>query len=113
MGKTLCYSVRYSSMANISPKAVVITSFDGSEDVIPKSQIFGIDYEVAKSEAIWVAAWILEKKSIQYSTKKAAYFDSESRKRLTDIQVIKHKAAPVEVSKEDRDEIAELKSDRG
>lgn len=113
MSRTLCYSVRCAGIRKISPKAVLITSFDGSEDVFPKSQIFGVNYEVAKSEAVWVAAWILEKKSIQYSSKKAAYFDSESRKRLTDIQVIKHRAAPVEVSEEDRDEITELKSDRG
>lgn len=113
MGKTLCHSVRYASMADISPKAVVITSFDGSEDVFPKSQIFGVDYEVGKCEAVWIAAWILEKKSIQYSTKKSAYFDSDTRKQLTDIQVIKHTATPVEASEEDRDEIAELRSDRG
>ena len=28
-----------------------------------------------KSDAYWISAWILEKKSIQYSSKKQAWFD--------------------------------------
>ena len=36
--------------------------------------MFGRDYEVMKSDAYWISAWILEKKSIQYSGKKQAWF---------------------------------------
>ena len=62
-------------MRKISDKAYAVRSFDGSEDIIPVSQVFGPDYEVEKCEAYWIAAWILEKKSIQYSGKKQAWFD--------------------------------------
>ena len=56
--------------------------FDGSEDLIPASQYFGQDYDISKSEAYWISAWILEKKNIQYSTKKEAWFDSDTGKML-------------------------------
>ena len=73
--RTLCYSVRLESLVRISDKAFKATAFDGSSDIIPASQVFGMDYEVQKSDAYWISAWILEKKSIQYSGKKQAWFD--------------------------------------
>lgn len=73
--KTLCYSVRLESLTRISEKAYKAASFDGSTDIIPASQVFGRDYEVMKSDAYWIAAWILQKKNIQYSGKKQAWFD--------------------------------------
>lgn len=73
--RTLCYSVRLESLVRISDKAFNATAFDGSQDIIPASQVFGRDYEVTKSEAHWISSWILEKKSIQYSGKKQAWFD--------------------------------------
>lgn len=73
--KTKCYSVRLESLVSISDKAYRATAFDGSSAVLPKSQVFGSDYEVLKSEAYWIAAWILEKKDLQYSEKKEAWFD--------------------------------------
>ena len=68
--KTLCYSVRLESLVKISDKAYKATSFDGTTDIIPASQVFGQDYEVMKCEAYWISAWILGKKNIQYSPKK-------------------------------------------
>jgi len=73
--KTLCYSVRLESLTRISDKAYKAVAFDGSSDVIPASQVFGQDWDVQKSDAYWISAWILEKKSIQYSGKKQAWFD--------------------------------------
>lgn len=73
--RTLCYSVRLESLVRISDRAFKATAFDGSSDIIPASQVFGIDYDVAKSDAYWISAWILEKKSLQYSKKKQAWFD--------------------------------------
>lgn len=75
MKKTLCYSVRLDSLTRISEKAYKATSFDGSSDILPASQVFGRDFEVMKSDAYWIAAWILPKKDIQYSAKKQAWFD--------------------------------------
>jgi len=84
--RTLCYSVRLSSLTRISEKAYKATSFDGSSDIIPVSQVFGRDYEVSKSDAWWIAAWLLEKKDIQYSAKKQAWFD-EAGNRLPEYHI--------------------------
>lgn len=94
--KTKCYSVRLQSLVSISGKAYKATAFDGSNDIIPASQVFGQDYDVQKSDAYWIAAWILEKKSLQYSNKKEAWFDSESGRMLPTYTVEKHKPERVE-----------------
>lgn len=72
---TEVYSVRIVEMREVSPKAVSLTAFDGSSDIFPKSAIYGHDDEVGKCEAVWVAAWILPKKALQYSTKKMRMAD--------------------------------------
>lgn len=58
--KIRCYSVRLKELREISPKALLATGFDGSTAVIPKSQMFGPDQDVQKSEAYWISAWILK-----------------------------------------------------
>lgn len=78
MSKILCYSVRLQSLTPISDKCYKAVAFDGSEDLIPMSQVFGDDYEVHKSDAYWISAWILEKKKIQYSDKKKGWFNPET-----------------------------------
>jgi hypothetical protein len=88
--KTKCYSVRLESLTSISPKCYKAVAFDGSEDFIPSSQVFGQDYEVTKSDAYWISAWILEKKSIQYSCKKERWFDSETGKMLPKVTIERH-----------------------
>lgn len=87
--KTLCSSVRLESLTQISEKAFRARSYDGSEDIIPKSCVFGRDFEVEKSEACWIASWILPKKKIQYSTKKQRWFD-ENGKMLPTYKVEHH-----------------------
>ena len=87
--RTLCYSVRLESLVRISDRAFKATAFDGSSDIIPASQVFGVDMEVTKSDAYWISAWILEKKSLQYSKKKQAWFD-ENGNQLPTYTVEKH-----------------------
>lgn len=88
--KTKCFSVRLQSLVSISDKAYKAIAFDGSTAIIPKSQVFGPDYEVQKSAAYWISAWILEQKNIQYSDKKEAWF-SEDGRMLPKITITKHK----------------------
>lgn len=83
--KVLCYSVRLESLTQISDKAFRATAFDGSTDIIPASQVYGQDWEVCKSQAYWISAWILSKKNIQYSSKKKAYFDKETHHKINTI----------------------------
>jgi len=100
MSKILCYSVRLQSLTSISDKCYKATGWDGSEDLIPKSQVFGRDWEVTKSEAHWISQWILSKKSLQYSGKKERWFDSETRNQLPTYTFEKHipnKVEPINI----------------
>lgn len=106
MKKTLCYSVRLESLVKISDKAFKATAFDGSSDIIPASQVFGRDYEVQKSDAYWIAAWLLEKKDLQYSCRKQAWFDAAGNK-LPDYHVEHHD--PERVNPIESNEVTELK----
>lgn len=90
------------SLEPISPLAYKAVAFDGSSDIIPASQVFGMDYEVSKSDAWWISAWILEKKSLQYSHKKSAMFDSKTRRRLPDIIIEKHNPTYVQPIEDNR-----------
>lgn len=78
--RTLCYSVRLQSLESITDRAYKAIAFDGSTAIIPKSQVFGEDYEAHKSEAYWISAWILEKKDLQYSNKKKAWFNTDTHR---------------------------------
>ena len=95
----------------ISDKAFKAESFDGTSDVIPASQIFGRDFDVDKSDAYWISEWILGKKSIQYSYKKCAWFDSDTRRMLPTYTVEKHK--PEKIKPVENNEIAILRSEQG
>lgn len=104
--RTLCYSVRLESLTRISDKAYKAVAFDGSSDVIPASQVFGQDWDVQKSDAYWISAWILSKKSIQYSSKKQAWFD-ENGKMLPTYTIERH--TPDKVEAKESNEIDDLK----
>lgn len=93
----ICYSVRLDSLVSISDKAYLATSFDGRECVLPKSMVFGRDHEVQKSDAYWIAEWILEKKDIQYSTKKKAWYDEKKGGVRPYIEITKHVPKKIEV----------------
>lgn len=77
MSKIKCYSVRLESLVSISEKAYKAFAFDGSTAIIPKSMVFGQDFEVQKSDAYWIAAFILEKEDchLQASGKKVRWFE--------------------------------------
>ena len=60
------YKVKYSDLRDISDKAVVVRCFDGSSDVLPKSQI----RDCLVEDAILVPCWLAEQKTIQFAAKK-------------------------------------------
>lgn len=103
--RTKCYSVRLESLVKISDKAYKATAYDGSCNIIPASQVFGQDYEVVKSDAYWISAWILGKKNIQYSTKKEAWFD-ENGNMLPTYSVNHHE--PERMKAKDNNKLEEL-----
>lgn len=112
MSKILCYSVRLESLTSISPKAYKASSFDGSTAIIPKSMVFGEDWDVQKSEAYWIAAFILEKEDckLQFSHKKQAWFDRDTGRMLPSVTVERHVPAKVEINKIEPDESLTRKS---
>ena len=85
-----CLSVRLSSFEQISAKAYKATAYDGSSAIIPASQVYGQDYEVSKTDAWWISEWILEKKELQYSHKKIAWFDKDTGRQLPTYIVENH-----------------------
>ena len=103
--KTLCYSVRLKEFNRISDKAFKALAYDGSTDIIPSSQIFGYDDSAQKSEAVWISAWILGKKSIQYSKKKKGWFD-ETGKQYPNFKIEKH--VPTKIEEVENNDITEL-----
>lgn len=106
MGKVKCYSVRVKSLTLISEKCAKVESFDGSTDLIPTSQIFGVDYDVEKSSAYWISAWILERKNIQYSTKKIGYFDTYSGAISSPVHIEHH--VPEQLTADNSEPIEDL-----
>ena len=55
MGKVLCYSVKIKRIEKITHKSYKIFSFNGMVDILPASQIYGIDTET-KGLSYWVSA---------------------------------------------------------
>jgi hypothetical protein len=107
MSKVKCYSVRLESLVSISEKCYKATAFDGSTALIPKSQVFGQDYDVSKSDAYWISAWILNQKELQYSEKKASFFNKElSHASNEGIEIERH--IPEEKEAVEVEPIAEL-----
>jgi hypothetical protein len=104
--KTLCYSVRLESLTGISDKAYKATCFNGQEDILPKSTVFGFDFEVSISDAYWIAAWVLEKKNIQFSNKKKGWFNPATGKveQHFDVIIQKHVPTKIEPAKVTADE---------
>lgn len=88
--KVNCFSVRLKSLVPISAKAYVAEDFNGNEDIIPASQVFGQDWDVINSEAWWISEWILQKKKITYSNKKEAMFDTDTREKQYRVLIHKH-----------------------
>lgn len=68
--KTKCYSVRLKSLIRISDKAYKAESFDGSTDIIPASQIFGIDSDVKKAMLIGLVHGFSKRKIFNIQIKK-------------------------------------------
>lgn len=104
-----CLSVRLESLVRISDKAYLARAFDGSEAIIPVSQVFGHDFDVNTSDAYWISEWILRQKSIQHSHKKEAWFESNTRKMLP--EYIVEKFIPEIKNPVNSNEIITLKSE--
>lgn len=93
--KIRCFSVRLKGLIQISDKAYKATAFDGSTAIFPISQIYGENL-FDKPNTFWISEWILARKTIQYSHKKEAFFDSETRKMIPTVCVTRHTPKAIE-----------------
>lgn len=106
--KTKVLSVRLQSLVSVSDKAYKATAFDGSTAILPKSQVFGQDFEVQKSDAYWVAEWILKQKELQYSDKKVAWYNQDTGRLEPNITYIIEKHVPDKIENKEVEPIKEL-----
>lgn len=97
-------------MVSISEKCYKAVAFDGSQALIPKSQVYGQDWDVHKSDAYWISAWILERISIQFSRKKWTFFTKDGR-NIGQVSYEHHKPSKLDKSKIQHDESLTRKSD--
>lgn len=109
MKKTKCYSVRLKSLTEISNLALRAADFSGNKCILPKSTVFGIDYDVIKSDAYWIAAWILEKKELQYSIKKEGWYNPKKGRVEPAIKVEIEHHIPKKIEPVSNNLITELK----
>lgn len=109
MKKTKCYSVRLQSLTQISPKCHKATDWTGNTYLIPDSQYFGRDYSVSKSDAFWIASWIIDKEdcNLMVSTKKEAWYNPA--KGAIEPVIIIEKHTPEKINPVQSNYIPELK----
>lgn len=99
MKKTKCYSVRLKNLTQISSKCWKAEDWQGETYLIPDSQYFGRDYDVVKSDAHWIAAWIIDKEDckLMVSTKKIGWYNPSKRKVEPNIVIEVIKTTPKKV----------------
>lgn len=78
--KKAAYLVKYDTIVRETPKAVLVRSFNGAEDWLPKVAIHPAPGFSAKSDRMLVEQWALRDKDIQYSTKKDYWIEKSKPK---------------------------------
>tara|TARA_A100000164_G_C21585029_1_gene620249 strand:- start:414 stop:623 length:210 start_codon:yes stop_codon:yes gene_type:complete len=58
--------VKYKELKNITEKAILVTCFDGSSAILPKSYV----QHHGLNDILYVPTWLAEKKPLQYANKK-------------------------------------------
>lgn len=100
-----CFCIKAKSIVDISAKCLKVSDYNGNEELIPKSQVYG--FSDGNSQCIWIAAWLVEKRTLTYSAKKEGWFDANGN----NYSAITEKIVPEEVSPSKVEEIAELLRD--
>lgn len=111
MKKTKCYSVRLKDVTQITPKCHKATDWQGNTYLIPDSQYFGRDYDVVKSDAFWIACWILHKEdcSLQVSRKKTGWYNPRNGTVEPQIEIIITHHIPKTIEPKENNTIKRLK----
>jgi hypothetical protein len=109
MKKTRVYSVRLKNLTQITPKCHKAIDWQGNEYLIPDSQYFGRDYDVIKSDAFWIAAWIIDKEDcgLMVSTKKEGWYNPNTG--IVNPPMIVHHHIPERIEPKQNNTIQRLK----
>jgi|SRR5690606_35225378 len=99
MKKIKCYSVRLKNLTLISSKCWKAEDWQGNTFLIPDSQYFGRDYDVQKSDAYWIASWIIDKEEckLMVSTKKIGWYNPKKGKVEPNITIEVIKITPPKI----------------
>ena len=103
---TKCFCIKAKSIVDISAKCLKVSDYNGNEELIPKSQVYGFS-DGGNTQSIWIAAWLVEKRSLNYSTKKEGWFDASGNNYCS----VTEKIIPEEVMPSEVEEITELLRD--
>ena len=75
MAQVKCYLVKFKDLISISEKAFKAVAYDGSECILPKSQVV----RPGSNDNDWyVSCWIMDQKEIQHSKQKVFMVNSET-----------------------------------
>lgn len=85
--KTKCFLVRTAEFRPISDKAAVVRTFDGATCTVPLSQYC---IEPTEENGVWIAAWLLERSPLQYSTKRIGWYNEATGRVQEQRGAIRH-----------------------
>ena len=89
--KTKVYPVKIQS-ATPYGGAYLIEDYNGNKDYFPKSTVFNV-----WENEVYIAEWILKKKSITYSCKKPHWYNSETGNITPQVTVEVIKTTPTKI----------------
>lgn len=109
--KVKVISARLQSLVEISPKCYKATDWQGNTALIPKSQVYGRDYDVQKSDAWWISEWfaIKEDFKLMISLKKIGWYNLNTRNIEPNYELIIEHHVPEKIEPLENNTIAKLK----
>lgn len=111
MKKIKVVSVRLKTLTEISPKCYKATDWQGNSTLIPKSQVFGQDYDVQKSDAYWISEWFARKEDfdLMISLKKIGWYNPNSVNIEPNYEIIIEHHTPEKIDPVENNTIQKLK----
>ena len=111
MKKTKVVSVRLKSLTEISPKCYKAEDWQGKTALIPKSQVYGKDYGVHKSDAYWISEWFARKEdfSLMISLKKVGWYNPKTGNIEPNFEIIVEHHVPEKITPVENNTIKKLK----
>ncbi|KUJ56464.1 hypothetical protein [Chryseobacterium aquaticum] len=111
MKKVKVVSVRLKNLTEISEKCYKAEDWQGNSGFIPKSQVFGKDHEVQKSDAYWISHWfaIKEDFTLMISLKKIGWYNINSGKIEPNYDITIEHHIPEKINPVENNTIPKLK----